>query len=105
MPTESVLYQKGYLEKPLVLLTGKDNMPLHLILMTARSSCFSSSIAPCHFPKKGNSCNGHHSISKGAQDKTVPFMIQVHDPAVIMKYTPLLYVLLLLENGDTYLLY
>lgn len=101
MPTEPVLYQKGCLEKHLVLLTGKDNVPLHLILMTATNPCLSSSIAPCHFPKKGNSCNGHHSISKRAQDMTVPFIIQVHDPAVIMKYTPLLYVLLLPENGDT----
>lgn len=47
-------------------------------------------------PKKGNSCNGHHSTSKGAQDVTVPFIAQVHDPTVVRKYK-LLYVLLLLK--------
>lgn len=88
-----------------MLITGRDNVLLHLILMTARNCCLSSSIALCQFPKKGRSCNGHHSISKGAQDMTVPFIIQVQDPTVVMKYTTSLYVLLLLESGDTYLLY
>lgn len=85
MPTGSVLYQKGCLEKPLVLITGRDNVPLHLILMTGRNFCMSSSLTLCYFPKKRNSCNGHHSISKEAQDMTVSFVIQVHDPTVVMK--------------------
>ena len=80
-------------------------MPLRLVLMTARKPCLSSSIALCHFPREGNSINGHHSTSKGAPDMTVPFIIQVHDPTVVMKYTALLYVLLLLDSGDIYLLY
>lgn len=96
MPLEPGLFQKGCLEKPLVLVTDRDIVPLHLILITARNSCLSRSITLCNFPKKGNSFNGHSSISEGAQDMTVPFIIQVHDPAVVMKYTTLLYVLLLL---------
>lgn len=56
MPLELGLYQKGCLKKkPLVLMTDRDIVSLHLILITARNSCLSSSITLCHFPKKGNS--------------------------------------------------
>lgn len=42
MPIEPVLYHKGCLEKPLVLITGRDNVLLHLIWMIARNPCLSN---------------------------------------------------------------
>lgn len=51
MPIELVLYRKGCLDKLLVHTTGRQNVPLQLILMTARNLCLTSlTIVP--FQKK-----------------------------------------------------